>query len=518
MFLAGVSGTFLTAFFGGLLASHRVLENHYYAARRREQQELGERPQRENVRGGVGAAATAAARQLPLRSGGHRPRLRRQEEEEEEEEEEKQRRAEQQQDDDDERSYQFGACLMVMDDNHFLVEWLAYHWYALPLRHLTVYVDSNSKTSPEEVLRRYSSSSSSSGTGSTTSGRNSIQVDVVDSSRYGGSRSTGGSGGEDPDLLMANVPSNQKVLREKYPQVLNYLGRQNRFYQDCLISYKRRNWPGWVLLTDTDEFIAANRTYRRSDDGIAVFPPPSVDEPGSVGKWLKSLQQRQQRQRDGGGGSSDEDEGDDDNNNSDNEGEEEGDDPSSAEIPSDCINTRRTQICHYEKEGAEKAKDRAFDSGTGAARRDEDLLTQRWLYSDGLMGWRTPKSMVRVSEYSLEYLTGMDLVHTGSAHRVTPGRTCGTKPYFQIYHYHGTVQQRQVKDAYDPRGPFRHRIGGSRLLGWDDCKMLPGDDLRPWLRGFVDFVGEDEARRLLEGAGRIDGWPAYYGDAVAAAG
>lgn len=35
----------------------------------------------------------------------------------------------------------FAACLIVMDDNHRLVEWLAYHYWALPLRRLVIAVD-----------------------------------------------------------------------------------------------------------------------------------------------------------------------------------------------------------------------------------------------------------------------------------------------------------------------------------------------------------------------------------------
>jgi hypothetical protein len=51
----------------------------------------------------------------------------------------------------------FAACLLIMDDNHFLVEWLAYHYQFMPLRRLIVAVDPKSKTSPADILNRYSS-------------------------------------------------------------------------------------------------------------------------------------------------------------------------------------------------------------------------------------------------------------------------------------------------------------------------------------------------------------------------
>ena len=44
---------------------------------------------------------------------------------------------------------------MLMDDNHFLIEWLAYHYHVMPLRRLIVLVDPNSKTTPEPILNRW---------------------------------------------------------------------------------------------------------------------------------------------------------------------------------------------------------------------------------------------------------------------------------------------------------------------------------------------------------------------------
>ena len=47
------------------------------------------------------------------------------------------------------------ARLLVMDDNHFLIEWLAYHYHALPLRNFIVAADPRSKTSPSPILQRW---------------------------------------------------------------------------------------------------------------------------------------------------------------------------------------------------------------------------------------------------------------------------------------------------------------------------------------------------------------------------
>ena len=51
------------------------------------------------------------------------------------------------------------ACLLVNDENPRLPEWLAYHYHMLPLRSLIVAVDPASRSSPQSILDRYSSSS-----------------------------------------------------------------------------------------------------------------------------------------------------------------------------------------------------------------------------------------------------------------------------------------------------------------------------------------------------------------------
>jgi hypothetical protein len=46
----------------------------------------------------------------------------------------------------------FSACLLVMDENFRLQEWIAYAYVTLPLRYLVVTVDPKSKLSPTEKL------------------------------------------------------------------------------------------------------------------------------------------------------------------------------------------------------------------------------------------------------------------------------------------------------------------------------------------------------------------------------
>ena len=52
-------------------------------------------------------------------------------------------------------SLYFSACLLWQDDYGRLVEWIAYHYYALPLRKLIIHIHPNSRIDPTPVLERW---------------------------------------------------------------------------------------------------------------------------------------------------------------------------------------------------------------------------------------------------------------------------------------------------------------------------------------------------------------------------
>jgi len=53
------------------------------------------------------------------------------------------------------QDHSFSTCLLMMDDNHFLVEWLAYHYTVLPLRRLIVTMDRKSTTDARPIFQRW---------------------------------------------------------------------------------------------------------------------------------------------------------------------------------------------------------------------------------------------------------------------------------------------------------------------------------------------------------------------------
>jgi len=81
---------------------------------------------------------------------------------------------------------------------------------------------------------------------------------------------------------------------------------------------------------------------------------------------------------------------------------------------------------------------------------------------------------------------------------------------FQVYHYPGTLDQRNFR--HDIRGDFGQR-SGTKLPSSEKCKpdidAPAAVDVQSWLQGFVRQVGQQEATRLLEGVGRVHSWPLY---------
>jgi hypothetical protein len=57
--------------------------------------------------------------------------------------------------DDENEDEHFSACILWMDDNHRLEEWLAYHYYLLKLRYVVINVDPKSTTSPQAIVDRW---------------------------------------------------------------------------------------------------------------------------------------------------------------------------------------------------------------------------------------------------------------------------------------------------------------------------------------------------------------------------
>jgi len=212
---------------------------------------------------------------------------------------------------------------------------------------------------------------------------------------------------------------------------------------------------------------------------------PSNGEPGSVMKFLRQEQVRQAVSRSG-----------------------------TLQSHPHCVKLHRLQIC----------TDEADDHHNETLPMSDGSGINRWLHSDFLTQnfrlaerGRRPKAMVHV-----DVADQLDLTHRASVHNPHKG-LCPQygievdwdrggdylrreKALFTAYHYPGTREQRTARSG-DPRGSFEGGRKGTPVTS--DCLGVPADDLRPWLKGFVDLLGESEAERLLDGVGRVHSWPKY---------
>ncbi|KAL3923175.1 MAG: hypothetical protein SGILL_001805 [Bacillariaceae sp.] len=125
----------------------------------------------------------------------------------------------------------FGACNLVMDDNHYLIEWLAYHYHVMPLRRVILLMDPKSRTSPLPILERW-------------------------------------KGRIDFTLWNHSTIYPKGKPRWRYNNEMNhYLKLQQHFVAKCLRQMKNENRT-WVMTTDVDEYIMINQRAHDPQDPL----------------------------------------------------------------------------------------------------------------------------------------------------------------------------------------------------------------------------------------------------------
>jgi hypothetical protein len=130
------------------------------------------------------------------------------------------------------------ACLLIMDDNHFLIEWLAYHFHALPLRRLIVAVDPRSQTSPTAILDRYRDRGLINITEWTDT--DFMDFDLI----------------RKRDTRVYDSKNRTKTLTDWHRQ------RQKFFNVACLRRLKEEK-RRWTLMVDTDEYLLPNQNAKK---------------------------------------------------------------------------------------------------------------------------------------------------------------------------------------------------------------------------------------------------------------
>lgn len=124
-------------------------------------------------------------------------------------------------------STHFSACLLVMDDNPRLAEWLAYHYHVLPLRYLIIAVDPRSQTCPTLFLNRWR--------------RQGMVIEEWSDADFWRKNLTG----KEPAQALDEATANLQKKRDRHR------GRQKYFYRTCLERMQKQNRT-WVSLHDSD--------------------------------------------------------------------------------------------------------------------------------------------------------------------------------------------------------------------------------------------------------------------------
>jgi len=146
-----------------------------------------------------------------------------------------------------------------------------------------------------------------------------------------------------------------------------------------------------------------------------------------------------------------------------------------------------------------------------------NLDTIRYRYRQDLnAGNGNPKSLIDLSAVSLDEIESHEVLSQMGPHfpffRVCPRGPDSTfkTPYqgvllpLVVHHYLGTWEEYSCRD--DARGLNDNTTPHSRASWFNHANHKEGgatDEIRPWLQGFVNMVGVDEAKRLLEGAGDL---------------
>lgn len=151
----------------------------------------------------------------------------------------------------------FSACVLVMDENFRLYEWLTYHYHVLKLRYVVMAVDPLSLLSPKPVLDLF---------------RNELNMTII----------TWTDGNFADWRRLRNGASKEKLGRR-------YLRRQRLFLGKCM-EHLHEQGRTWTAMWDVDEYIIFNGYNRTA--GNVTTTPHDLAEPGSIFNYIMQAEER----------------------------------------------------------------------------------------------------------------------------------------------------------------------------------------------------------------------------------
>ncbi|KAL7468484.1 hypothetical protein ACHAXS_008709 [Conticribra weissflogii] len=341
----------------------------------------------------------------------------------------------------------FSACLLVMDDNHRLPEWLAYHYYALPLRHVVIAVDPASHQNPPTIPNKW---------------HHLINITIW----------------HDENYVPRNVTLKRVAQDNDETRQLKYLYRQQFLHYECSKYFRKLNkaWTSYhdidEYLTISDDFFSPSNPRFSSQDEYAksTSPIPNrtafMSEPGYVLRLLQTYVKEQSNTF-----------------------------PVQQDLNEICIHIPRAKYGAIESSRNLTQRDVPFyiNGDRLDTLRYRYRITRRFNDRDGYA-----KAIINLNRIPLD---GMG--SSGMVHRPLPEicsqksvmRTYGSIP-LGIQHYLGSRESYYFRDD-----------ANCNRRSWHDLEFLDAggsdDEIRPWIRGFCDTVGPSLALELLKGAGIV---------------
>jgi hypothetical protein len=351
------------------------------------------------------------------------------------------------------------SCLMVMDDNHRLTEWIAYHYFVMNLRHLVILSDPRSRFSPTLILDKWRQHTNMTITEWTE--QNYMDADFAKRSRQ---------------YFKKNDTQLDRRMRQQY-----HMERQAKFIKQCSLHMQRTKNTTWVSFHDIDEYYVINSEQ-------VANAADRMSEPGSVLTLLHQIQSQQEpfdtkmlHSRTGLGRSR--------------TGR-----AALEHVTGPCVTTYRTPY------GAVPSPKQAMQRNVPDFVDPVQFETLKWRHHQvpGYKSSQIGKSLIDVSR--VPDLKNMDWPDRErfpfSPHRLVP--ICPEvhyhpKAFIRINHYVGSWENYSFRTNDGRKGGNKNRKAWetkSNIVGG-----LLGDEARPWVQGFVNLMGIDGSKILLADAG-----------------
>ena len=354
------------------------------------------------------------------------------------------------------RGVEFSMCTIVKNEKNNLLEWTAYHYYMINMRHLVLCDDLNSVTSPHQILNNW---------------KEVIKIDIWGVDEFSPPR----------------IINNDTTYK-------SYETRQLHCLRKCMHHFKQHNRT-WVAFIDADEYLAFNPVAE--DDDKCMFKKSKNVSSASAFEIVydnkRKCEVRNLR---------------DDNKTISMEFWKKRlvlPSPESKTIAeymqgeNDIWNKLNCHVLPRLLFGGSQEKDAARLNRYIPPGFHAENFTTLSFFRHGRKGFyfdnRWGKCIVDVSR--------MDIIRFRTPHYLAPG--CGELKQgwvehdislLRVNHYLGSKKLFLSKD--DPRRSeemFRKRSTASRVVNYE---------MQGWLPKFVDLVGEEQAVKLLDGVGGIN--------------